>query len=377
MVTTGADRTGRLYNVENGKLASMLIGHHGQVTEGDWQGRYILTVSDDGVANVWEREFLSYEHALAPTNPIAPRKIMAMDFRLSRDNSLELHILDDRQKYFVGKEPFLGSSEIPLKYVCGGKPSQFTSAHLSPDKMMWAYGTKTDFTFIFDARTGKQCKDIHSKVGASNAAVAWHPIESDRLLIGGSKNDRGALNLLNTQTKKVVQSFNATGPIKSVMWSPDGKKILSIGRRCSHIWDYTDTSNSKPCATFGASEFACFSPDSTKSAFILKNGPPVVYDVVRSTTQCHLTGKFWNAGPVAFSCDSSLVFVAFGPQEYDFPCVQVYNACTGAHITWFLSPYSSLITKLSSPPMKTTEKPYVVAGDDAGRLMVLELQQRL
>lgn len=376
-MTTGADRTGRLYNVSDGRLASMLTGHHGQVTEGDWQGRYILTVSVDGVANVWEREFLSHEHVLSPSGPILPRKIMAIDFRLNSSNALELHLLDDRQKYFVGTGPFLGAPEISLNYICGGKPTPFTSANLSPDGLMWAYGTSTDFTFVFDSKSGKQCKDIHSKVGASNTAVAWHPLESERLLIGGFKHKRGSLKLLNTQTKKVVQSFDVNGPVTSVSWSPDGLKLLSIGKENSHLWSCTGTSNSKPTVTFGASASACFSPDSTKAVFILKDEPPIVYDAVGDKTQCHLAGKFWSAGPVVFSSDSTLVFVAFGPQEYDFPSVQVFNAHSGAHITWFLSPYNSMIVQLASPPRDTTDKPYIVAGDNVGRLMILELQQRL
>lgn len=364
--------------MQTGEPTSKLSGHKGQIVDCDWEGRYIFTVSEDKTANVWEREFLSHEHIQDAVGPAIGR-ISAMKFTGSTANDLCLHLLDDQLRYFVQRQPFLETPLIQPQQICKGKPAYFFSADLSADASTWAYGSETDFTFLFSAKSGKQVGDLHGKIGGPNIAVAWHPQDKGSLLIGGGKVGRGALKLMNIKTRKVLLTFDTTGLIQNVVWSANGQRIASTGPTCCQLWDLegADTQNAiSSVATFDAGTSACISPDSDRAAFVLSSGAVIVYDIPSAKTLCKIRTLADDAGPITFSVDGSILYVGRSTQEFGNPSIEAYDVLSGTNLAVFYSPYSSEFSTFITPPLCSAENPFFVAGDNAGRFLVLELQQR-
>lgn len=378
VVTVGADTFGYVYSVDTGELTNKLKGHKGQIVDCDWEGRYLFTVSEDKTANVWEREFLSSEHIQDEVDPTIGR-ISALKFTGSSVEELCLHLLDDRLGYFVQKHPFLESPTIQPQKICTGKPADFSSADLSADASTWAYGSKTDFTFLFSAKSGKQCGDIHGKIGGPNTAVAWHPQNKQELLIGGGKGKNGALKLMNTRTRKAVCTFKTSGLVNGITWSPNGQRIVTTGPTCCELWDLegADTSSAiSSVTTFKSGRSACISPNSDRAAAVLSSGAVIVYDIPSAHTLCKIQTLSEDTGPITFSVDGCTLFFGRGTQEFGNPSIQAYDVQSGTNLASFYSPYSSDFAILSTPPLCSAQSPFFVAGDYAGRLLVLELQQR-
>ena len=124
------------------------------------------------------------------------------------------------------------------------------------------------FLIIFDVATRQELRRLTYTYEASPFCAAWSP-DGTRIATGSV---RGTVNVRDLETGRVLVGIPAhVGMVRTVTWSPDGRKLASVGDvedRSAKLWDATTgkllrTLNPDVEGTYGA---AVWSPDGRRLA---------------------------------------------------------------------------------------------------------------
>jgi WD40 repeat protein/tRNA A-37 threonylcarbamoyl transferase component Bud32 len=166
------------------------------------------------------------------------------------------------------------------------------SVAFSPDGQRLATGGVSGATKVWDARAGQQLLDLQGDDGWVGS-VCFSP-DGKRLASASSglwdEQNRqwrpGAVKVWDAQTGKEIHTLRGhTGPVMSVAFSPDGRRMASAGGRTGEagelkLWDAQ--TGREVLALQGhtkAVTSVCFSPDSQRLATASRDGTVKVWDV--------------------------------------------------------------------------------------------------
>lgn len=180
-----------------------------------------------GMVDVWNAATGSKEAVLDVTVPesqgMATKVSWSSDQRYlaatSFDGSVSVWRLADHQRIFRQK------TGQPSRGEGGGETGAFSVAW-SPDNQLLAVGGRDDLITILDtAQGGKTAMTFVDDKYIEKDALAWSP-DGHSLVVGGI----GPLQIRDIPEGRITQSLSGhDGPVTGVMWSSDGRYIISGG----------------------------------------------------------------------------------------------------------------------------------------------------
>ncbi len=267
LVTTGKDKTVRLWNAQNGGELFVLRGHSLPATRAAFSadGSRIVTSGADKLVKVWDAR-LGPEYAVFEEDP--PTELF--DQRcFSRDGKRSVHISP------AGAALVLDAGADRPKHTIRDPDGKITAAGYNPDGSLLL--TRVDRTIrLWNADTGAnvftfrhpgteplwgaafapdgktfmtvaggtvrqwgvgppvgKVEIVAAEADPNNVEWAWFTADGSQLVMRSVRNGRPAVRVIDTRTRsEVVLKGNPSADARVVM-SADGKWLMSFGRQVS------------------------------------------------------------------------------------------------------------------------------------------------
>jgi WD40 repeat protein len=223
LVTASADRTAKLWNAMNGKLAAILTGHTKAVVDADFSadGHFVVTASADRTAKIWSLE----GRLLTSIGPIDG----FIHVRFSPDSQ---HILTTSgytvQTWDARTGKMLGE--------CKGHTGQVLAAVYSPDGQQIATASLDKTVRIWNAATS----EIQSILRGHENIVTYVGFSPDGRRIITASGDQTADVWDPATGRQLLHLVGHTGPVRSAEFSFDSKYIVTASvDQTARVWDAT------------------------------------------------------------------------------------------------------------------------------------------
>ena len=256
IVTTGSDKTGKVWTAAGGKLLFVLKGHTDNVCSGMFSpdGKYIVTASEDSTAKIWN----------------------AVD----------------------------GSLINTLR----GHTATVKSASFSPDGRFILTASWDLTARIWNASDGKFLKELKGHTSLVHDAM-YSP--DGKFIITGCY-DGMAITWDANEGKPIHQLIGHTGPIESVCYSPNGKFIATASDDSTVvIWDATEGARLKEIRTpTGKLNSARFSPDSRNLVISCRDGSAKIWDCENQVLIREIKDSSNGIQSAAYSPDGKFILTA-------------------------------------------------------------------
>ncbi len=250
IVSASDDKTVRIWDAQTGKNVQTLEGHTGYVSSATFSpdGRRVATASGDATVRIWDAStgacLQTIEGFAGPVRSVA----------YSPDGEILISNSSDRQTYFWST-----SDGKLIKRAREGTLAPVAFNHtgkryaISDDRIIHVY----EITDSRDLDEHEVCR--FRRHTTTPSSVSFSP---DGNYIASADDD--TIYIWNSSTGALKRTlFGHTGPIRSVRFSPDGKRIISAADDYTiRIWDvdleegqYTALQHNR------TANFAAFSPD--------------------------------------------------------------------------------------------------------------------
>ncbi|MBO0858781.1 MAG: AAA-like domain-containing protein [Chloracidobacterium sp.] len=225
IVTSGDDRTARVWNALTAQMVAELEGHSDSVLSAAYSpdGKFIVTASMDHTARIWNA---------STAQPVAVLKGLSSSVNsavYSPDGKFILTACDD------GVARIWNASTAQI--VAGLKAqssSSITSAAYSPDGKFIVTAGNDHTARIWNASTAQIVAELKGHLESVKSA-AYSP---DARFIVTASMDRTA-RIWNASTAQLVAELKGHyGPVNSATYSPDGKFIVTASLdRTALVWN--------------------------------------------------------------------------------------------------------------------------------------------
>jgi WD40 repeat protein/uncharacterized caspase-like protein len=225
MVTSGADKTIRLWDIKTGRLLRSLNGHKALTSSAKLtaDGAKVASSDYDGQIKIWNAESGQMASMLVGTKG---------------DASL-LFPRDGRTLFFKDNLQGIGRFDVEAnKALSAYRPipalgtDVFRRIKLSPDERMLAAGDSAGRIYLFDVHTGKQLRrwDVFTGHGLNSLGFS----SDGRLLVTASQGQPKLIKVWEVASGKLVRQFQThTDHLTDVTFSSDGRLIFTSD------WDKT------------------------------------------------------------------------------------------------------------------------------------------
>ncbi len=339
VVTASYDSTARVWDVETGQEARRLTSHTGTVNSAVFSpdGKYVVIAGGDGTARLWDAkphpELPSFDHT-AGVNGVA----FSPDgkFALTGGSDSIARLWDAT----TGQElrQFIGHTAL-INY----------GVAISPDGKYILTGSWDKTVRLWDAATGEELRQFTT--GDPVNSVTFSP--DGKYILAGS-NDKMAW-LWMTATGQEVRQFPAKDGVQRAVFSPDGKLIATVSFHGGQLWDVATGQESLQFGS-GLMNSVMFSPD---GKYILSGDEDKTARLWDAATGQELrqfighTDIVWTA---AFSPDGKYVATASGDGT-----ARLWDTETGQELRRFAGHTAGLENVVFSPDGK-----YILTGSDDG-----------
>lgn len=192
---------------------------------------------------------------------------------------------------------------------------------------------------LYDAQTGQKLKSHRVTNSTSESPfindLAFHPAGSQILTAGMPGEDNAVL--WDADSGRRIQTFSPGSEVESVTFTPDGKRVLTMGGEAI-LWD---AATAKEIARFPVfAGWAAFSPDGNRVLLRIGNGNWAELWDVPTKTKIHSDFQPNELNAAVFSSDGKQILAAFGddidePTAEDPPLAVVFEADTGKSLHTF------------------------------------------
>jgi tRNA A-37 threonylcarbamoyl transferase component Bud32 len=264
LVSGHGDGTVILWGLATGEQLRTYTGHIGAVRSVACSpdGRQIASASDDKTVRIWNRE--------------TSREIHKLSGHLEEVNSVAYNS-DGRMLASVGDDGVIriwdSTSGLEIRSLNGHEGSPVTSVAFRPGRNQLASGGEDGTVVLWDCTTGTRIRVLECRADQNDwiagTSVAFSP-DGKRLAMGCNK---GLVEIWECESGlKLLSVQGHTGPVKSVSFSQDGRRLASAGqwlhgRDRVKVWD--SISGQQVLAIPGEDhgvECAAFSPDGLRIA---------------------------------------------------------------------------------------------------------------
>lgn len=262
----------------------VLQGHTKAVTAVAWVGDAVATASADGTIRRWDPRTGS-ETASFPKNAVdgfgGPVAAFTADLQIaavSASDVIALRGVEDR-RLLVRIDPFLDRGQKfafrPRLHAVAFSPDgkQLATAGSTAAAGGGRHALPGGIVIVWDATTGEI---IHNsgKLLTAAASVAWSP--DGKKYAATTQGGRGQLpvsvevRVWDAETGEVLGSFNLKEEIKNgelasagdVVFSPDSKRVaVSVRSESVLVWDLEDGKATQPVKEASMGRLVIFSPD--------------------------------------------------------------------------------------------------------------------
>jgi WD40 repeat protein/serine/threonine protein kinase len=293
-------------------------GHKSAVTSVAFSpdGRWIVSGSYDGTANVWDAASGQVTLTLdAQTGPVTCIAFSSDGKRIASGTTGRMIQVWDAAN---------GQALRALK----GHTRPIAAVAFSPDGSRIASGSWDKTVKVWDAGTGSE---LHTLKGhtESVASVAFSP---DGKRIASGSDDKTVKVWDASGGREALTLKGHTGPVSSVAFSPDGARIVSGGSNGStlRVWDASSGRQTLAIKGQAYSASVAFSPDGKRIASGGFDNSLRVLDASTGSEVLTLKGHAGRINSVAFSPDGKRI--ASGSND---GTVKVWGAGTSQHVPTF------------------------------------------
>lgn len=314
IVTSDGD-TARIWNADNGKLATILGGHRGQLKSAVFSpaGQSVLTASDDNTARLWSpwTEPNTQLAVLAEHRGFVQRAVFSPDGRRaltsSDDNSVRLWDAETGRQIATFTRAGLGS------------------AAFSPDGRLVAMPDRNTVV-VRDANAGDREGRVLQGHGAAVRSAAFSP---DGRRIVTASDDRTA-RVWDVQTGGQIAALrDHTAPVRSAVFSPDGLRVVSTqmaqrsgnatsednivtsNDRIAFLWDAQSGQVIRRFEGHEAQVYdAAFSPDGKRIVTASADNTARIWDAATGASIAVLNGHSGSVVSAAFSSQGDRIVTA-------------------------------------------------------------------
>lgn len=268
IVTTGFDKTARLWDAATGKQIQLFKGHLNWVSSAAFSpdGSKIVTGSWDTTAKIWDvksgKEVLTLTGHTQPVTGVAFTPDGKQVITASSDHSARLWNAS------TGAQVYEGDSPTKKAYY---------SVAFSPDGKLVALSSADNSALVYNADSKALVQQFAGHT-APVFRVVWSP---DGKTIATASDDHTA-RLWDVATGKQLHVYSGHNDfVRSVAISPDGKTLLTgSGDATAKLWDIQ---SGKVLYTFtghgGAVVGVNFSPDGSRAVTVSDDGSVLTWDV--------------------------------------------------------------------------------------------------
>lgn len=255
VLTTGEDKTLRIWSVASGTLQRTINMSHGPATSLTVSGRYAATGHKDGTTDVWDlaagTRIAELRRNEAPIWSVSFTRagrlaVAGHDWTVAlwdiRRPGAPIHVFDDHKNPVQtvslsngGNLLASGGADRQLKLInlntldtirTYRKQRDFvTAAAFSPDDRLIASGTLNGSLSIFKTGSRSRVRQIRGH-DAEIKALAFSP--DGRLLVSASKD--GTIRVRETRRWRTIKTLpDHRGSVNAVAFAPDGKTFATTG----------------------------------------------------------------------------------------------------------------------------------------------------
>ena len=274
VISASKDKTIKIWNVETGEEIRTFVGHTKEVNDCAFSpdGSKIVSASEDNTLRLWDVNINSESKILtSKRNSIAPRSCV-----FSSDGKFILYVNWSGFTYLLdvntGEEirRYKGLSSIhPLASICNFSPDGTKVVSALKEIMIWDFNTGEIIkTFVGHSSSVKDCAfspngDLLVTVSVDNTLKIWdvksnsnqknfedhsHEMSVPSVIISPdglkilSAGFYGDLKLWDAKTFNLLRKFERDKGIHhQCNFSPDGKRIISCGKRFKILDTLTGT----------------------------------------------------------------------------------------------------------------------------------------
>jgi WD40 repeat protein len=346
VVTTSADKTVRVWNVDDGTEISLLLGHSRAVNSAAFSsdGKLLLTAGDDQTVREWPLEFEGRPKA---SGMVLPHMAGVSSAAFNSDGT---DVITSSQDEITLRS--VGGKFPPVTFIVGNDRIRVADAVFSPNNqhIVAASGNQIHFFDVEELRKkaleiGRKqnltpqsihrlrvLKPNHSLALEQNSGavftVAYSPDKDKKLIVAATEDGKAVV--WDADTKTAVGQIVHDNMVTSAVFSPDGKSILTA---CVdgylRIWNAGNFAFEKNVGQKDVGVRAAqYSPD---GRLIITSSMDAAYVLDVATGQRQPKFELKHKGQVysaAFSPDSKFIATAGADKS-----TNVWDAKSGENIT--------------------------------------------
>jgi WD40 repeat protein/class 3 adenylate cyclase len=223
LITGGADKMVRIWDVATGEAIAVLTGHAGAVTDASFSsdGKLIVTASQDGTARIWDA---------STAGSIFVLRGHTAEVVSARFNS------DGRFVLTQGGDGTVRAWRVSMeqsRVILRGHTGTVLSVTFSPDGRSLATGSEDRTARVWDLATRRAARVLTHPRGV--LAVTFDP-EGKLVATGGEDGEARAWRVATAETVAVLEhSLQVNG----VSFSPDGRLLATGGGLGLSVWEKT------------------------------------------------------------------------------------------------------------------------------------------
>jgi WD40 repeat protein/serine/threonine protein kinase len=344
-----AVRAAKLWDVETGKLITLLSGHKHEVMAVAFSpdGKWLFTGDAGGIGVLWDAQTLKVVHRLQSHT----RKITAAAFLPDGSRLLTASLDKTVAQWDVAS----GKELVPLVLK---HPDAVNSLALVPGRRQ-----------VLTSCAGRNHAIVHLWDLDQPGVVAVLPIDEETSGVAVSGDGRHALTvhpeksavrlwqlesareILAPRGKDQVGAFLDLGRTRSLLWaaafSPDGDSILTLGGRDARLWDVQKGLERMTFSPNGIVASAEFSPDASRIVTGSWDNSARVWDAKTARDVLKLVGHARHVNSAVYSPDGKWILTAS-----DDATAILWDADSGAKIQTYEGHSDSVRSAVFSPDGK-------------------------